>query len=53
MAVKILSPVAMTIFNPALSKIFKVGFVSFFNLFWTISNPKNIILLSAFSLVIC
>ena len=52
-AVKILSPVAITIFNPACSNIFKVGFVSSFNLFWTINNPKNINLLSAFSLVIC
>ena len=52
-AVKILSPVAITIFNPACSNIFKVGFVSSFNLFWTINNPKNINRLSAFSLVIC
>ena len=32
-AVNKLSPVAITIFNPACSKMFKVGFVSSFNLF--------------------
>ena len=49
-AVKILSPVAIIILKSALSKLMMVFFVSYFSLFVTIKNPKNIILLSTFSL---